>query len=411
MNKETRKNSIILVIALSALIFVLTISSLAYSLGFNVGHNKPKEIVIEGVLNAETQTKEPIDFNLFWEAWELLERKHVDSEEFTSQDMLEGAIKGLAGTFNDPYTTFFDKEDSIKFTEDIQGNFGGVGMEIGIRNEKITVVAPLENTPAERAGLKAQDVILEIDGESTADLSVEEAVKLIRGDIGTVVILTIFREEWSESREFEITRANIQIPTLDLEFKEGNIAYIKLHSFNQSTNKLFYEALKKMDSNDSRGLVLDLRNNPGGYLQVAIDMAAWFLEKDAVVLTQRFSSGEEDVFKAGGNRGLENFPVVILINRGSASASEILAGALRDTRGIKLVGEQSFGKGTVQDLTTLSNGSTLKITTAKWILPSGTEIDQEGLTPDYEVEFPDDWERGDPDPQLEKALEVLKEEL
>ena len=242
--------------------------------------------------------------------------------------------------------------------EDISGEFGGIGAEIDIRDEQLMIVAPLKSTPAERAGLKGGDKILAINGTPTAGLTdVNEAVKKIRGPVGEEVILTILRNGWVKPREITVVREVIQIPTLDLEVRDGKIAHIKLYSFNEKAVYAFHNAIIEAALKGADGIVLDLRNNPGGFLEVAVNLAGWFVDKGSVVTTEEFRSGEKRDFRANGNSALKSVPTVILVNRGSASASEILAGALRDHLGIKLIGEKTFGKGTVQELQDLRDGS------------------------------------------------------
>jgi carboxyl-terminal processing protease len=341
-----------------------------------------------------------------------LKSEHLKGAEAKDQDLLYGAIRGLTNSLGDSHTIFLPPEDSKKFEEDVTGNFGGIGAEIGVRNDQLVIIAPLKGNPAEKVGLKAGDKILAIDGKSTQGLDVNEAVKKIRGEIGTEVSLTIFRDGWDQTRDFKIVRANIQVPTMDWEpITRGTkqIAHLKLYSFNQNAPFLFYKTILAAFFGKTDAIVLDLRNNPGGFLEVAVNLAGWFLDKGSVVVSEKFRSGEELVFRANGNGALKEVPTVILVNKGSASASEILAGALRDHLGVKLVGNQTFGKGTVQELRPLSDNSKIKLTIANWVLPAGGIIDDEGLKPDYEVEIKE--EETATDPQLEKAIEVLLEQI
>jgi carboxyl-terminal processing protease len=284
-------------------------------------------------------------------------------------------------------------------------------MEIGIRKEQLVVVAPLKGTPAERAGLLPGDKILTINGEDTRGLDVQSAVKKIRGEPGTVVKLEIFRDGWENSREFAIRREIISVPTLDMEMREGNIAYIQLYNFNDNASSLFYRALRKAAQEGAEGIVLDLRNNPGGFLNVAVELAGWFVDRGTVVVSEEDAKGNREPLYTYGNGALKNIPTVVLINGGSASASEILAGALRDIRGVKLIGEKSFGKGTVQKLEHLSDGSIIKITVAHWVLPSGAILDKNGLEPDIKVERTEKDIQEKRDPQLDRALEEIKKEI
>jgi len=299
-------------------------------------------------------------------------------------------------------------EDAKVFKEDVSGEFQGVGMEIGIRQGQLTVIAPLEGTPADKAGLRAGDKIIKIDGKDTRGIIIDEAVKLIRGPKGTEVTLTVFRDGWPEAKDFNIIREVIEIPSLTWEMKDSDIAYIKLYHFSSIASSAFSKAALEILNSKAEKIILDLRNNPGGYLEVAQDIAGWFLERGAVVAIEDFGENKEaKEYNAKGPAKLLSYPTVVLINQGSASGSEILAGALRDNRGIKLVGEKSFGKGSVQELKELTKGS-LKVTVARWLTPQGTLIADKGLEPDFVVEMTEEDIEKDRDPQLEKAIEILK---
>ena len=397
--------------AIAALLAFFIIGGGGYYIGFQQGAEQPKIITVRGVGNLEPDQQVTADFGVFWEAWQKLRDNHVRGGEATDQAFIYGAISGLTDSLKDPNTVFFPPADSKKFEEDVIGEFGGIGAEIGIRNDQLVIVAPLENSPAEKAGLKAGDKILAIDGKNTAGLGVDEAVRKIRGEINTKVTLTILRNGESRSQDITIIRRKIEVPTLKLDVLDGNIAHLKLFSFNQNAPFLFYRSVLTILLGKADGIVLDLRNNPGGFLEVAVNLAGWFLDKGQVVVTEKFRSGEEIVFRADGAAALKKIPLVILINKGSASASEILAGALRDHYGVKLVGEKSFGKGTVQELFALKDDSKLKITVANWLLPKGQTIEENGLTPDFEVKLTEEDIENKKDPQLEKALEVLKQEI
>ncbi len=350
------------------------------------------------------------DFGLFWDSLQSIKDNYFKIGDVKDEDLLYGAIKGVVGALDDPYSVFFNPSDAQKFNEDIQGNFGGIGAEIGIRNNQLVIIAPLKGNPAEAAGLKAADKILKVDDKFTNDLTVEEAVKLIRGEAGTEVILLILRDGWDEAKEFKVKRAIVVVPTLDWEMKPGNVAYFHLYNFNANAPELFYQDALEALVKGARGVVLDLRNDPGGYLEVANNIASWFLDRGAIIVREKFRSGEENLIYATGPAALSEVPTVVIVNGGSASASEIVAGALRDVRGIKLVGEKTFGKGTVQEVHELSGGSSIKISVAEWLTPEGHEINNKGLEPDYEVKMPEDL-KPDQDPQLDKALEVLREEI
>ncbi|MFH1451157.1 MAG: S41 family peptidase [bacterium] len=356
---------------------------------------------------------EEVNFSLFWEAWNKLKLNYVNPEEINTQKMLYGAISGMVDSLDDPYTLFFSPEESKKFLEDSLGRFEGVGMEVGMREGILQVIAPLNGTPAEKAGLRPGDKIIKINDTATSDITIDEAVNLIRGPKGTVVILTIFRDEWESTKEITLTRDVIEPTVVEWELKDLNdgrkIAYIKLYQFSETADIVFAQEVSEIVNSEATGIILDLRNNPGGYLEVANDIAGFFLKRgDVIVIEDRGQDKEPKEYKATGNEMLLKYPTVVLINQGSASGSEILAGALRDDRGIQLVGETSFGKGSVQQLVNLSNNSSLKVTIAKWLTPNGTSISKVGLDPDVEIEITEDDFKADQDPQLDRAIEILK---
>ena len=353
---------------------------------------------------------ENVDLSLLWQVWKTIEEKYAVKDKINAQAMIYGAINGLVKSLDDPYTVFLKPEDAKKFLEDVKGTFEGVGMEIGIKDGQLRVVAPLANTPAERAGLRAGDKILQVDGKSTEGITIDEAINWIRGPKGTEVVLTIYRDEWGEARDIKLIRDVIDVPAFKLELRNDKIAYLKIYQFSEKAGYEFPEIALQILNSDAQKIILDLRDNPGGYLEVAQEIASWFLEKGQVVAIEDFGGRQEQKFYlARDNARLVAYPVVILINKGSASGAEILAGALRDNRGIKLIGEKSFGKGSVQELVSLKNNSFLKITVANWLTPKGELITNKGLEPDIKVEMATaDYEAGR-DPQLEKAIEIIKE--
>src|SRR3989344_1588591 len=275
----------------------------------------------------------------------------------------------MAKSLGDPYTSFFNPEEARLFKQELAGSFEGIGVEIGIKKEQLTVIAPLKNTPGEKAGLKPGDQIVKIDGKSTFDISIEGAISQIRGKGGTPVTLTIFREGWQDVKDIKIIRETIQIPSVAWELKDGDVAYISIYNFDQVLPSKFKKIAYEILSSPAKKIVLDLRNNPGGYLEVAQSVAGLFLKNGEVVTIEDFGGKKESkVYKTNGSGILSDYPTVVLINGGSASASEILAGALRDNKGIQLIGEKSFGKGSVQEVISLQDkNSFLKVTIAKWL--------------------------------------------
>ncbi len=352
---------------------------------------------------------EDVDFSLFWEAWRLIEQDYVNSEELNTQEMIYGAISGMIEAIGDPHTMFFNPRDAETFLENAAGEFEGVGMEIGIKDEQLQVIAPLKNTPAEKAGLRPKDKIVMVDGRSTEGMSVEKAVALIRGEKGTEVTLTIMRNGWNETRDFAIKRAEIKIPVMDWRLIEENIAYIEFYHFSKEAPESFSRAAVDILNGPAKKIILDLRGNPGGYLHISQDIAGWFIERDKAVVIEEFADGERKTYKAKGNSAFVEYPIVILINEGSASAAEILAAALRDHKGAKIIGSSSFGKNSIQQLTYLRDNSSLKITIAHWLTPKDVSIPEDGIKPDIEVDMTEEDYQEERDPQLEKAVEIIKE--
>lgn len=388
---------------------IIVAIAISFGIGVYVGQvNRPSVEKLELLTSPELGKPAGVDFSLFWDAWKIVEEKYVDRLKLNPQEMIYGAISGMLRALGDPYTLFLLPQESKKFKEDMQGSFEGIGAEISIRKGVLTIIAPLEGSPAKRAGLLPQDKILKINETATSDLNIDEAVNLIRGPKGTEVNLLILREEWSEPKEFKITREAIQIPVLKWELKDSNIAYIQFYHFTENASFEFQKTVQEILASNAKSIILDLRNNPGGYLETSVDIASWFLPKNEIVAIEDFGNNKKIEYRSKGYLKLANFPLVVLVNSGSASASEIVAGALRDIRGIKLVGEKTFGKGSVQEMEELAGGSSLKITIAKWLTPSGKSIMEEGLEPDIKIErTPEDID-ANRDPQLDKALEMLR---
>lgn len=351
---------------------------------------------------------EQVDFSLFWDAYNKLSENFVDPGKMDTQKIIYGAIAGMAKSLGDPHTDFFDPDQARQFEQDLSGSFEGIGAEVGIKKGQLIIIAPLKGAPAEGAGLKAGDQILKINDKSTFEISVDEAVNMIRGRKGTEVTLNIFREEWGEPRDIKIVRDTIRIKSVEWELKDENIAYIHISHFDQPLSADFRRISREILSSPAKKIVLDLRNNPGGYLEVSQDVAGFFLQNGQVVTIEDFGEdAPKKEYLAEGTGTLADYPIVVLINEGSASASEILAGALKDNRGVQLIGEKSFGKGSVQEVIRLQDGkSFLKVTIAKWLTPKSASISEVGLTPDVTIEL--DEAEPDKDTQLQKALEIIK---
>jgi len=347
-----------------------------------------------------------VDFNQFWRVWDLLKEKYVDRNKLNDKIMFYGALKGLTESIGDPYTVYMEPILAQEFSNDLAGTFEGIGAEIGKKNDLITIVAPLADMPAEKAGLKSGDKIYAINGQSTASLAVDQAVSLIRGPKGSEVILTIFRDSFDKPQDFKIIRQAIIVKSVRTALRDDNLFIISITNFNDDTSELFKKAVREAIEKNPQGIMLDLRNNPGGYLETAIDVASEWIA-DGIIVTEQFNPGKKNEYLNRGRARLKDFPTAVLVNQGSASASEIVAGALKDYNKATIVGKKTFGKGSVQTLEGLQDSSSVKITVAKWLTPKGNNIDGQGIEPDIDVDLtPEDYEAGR-DPQLEKAIEIL----
>lgn len=404
------------------IILILSLGVFLFGSGYKLGEYKTKIFGIQSLkknvfnsLNETVTDRKNLDFNLFWDAWEELENKFIDKNKLDSKKMYYGAIKGMVSSLEDPYTFFLTPEENKEAKNDLAGKFEGIGAQLGLQNNRIIIVAPLKNSPANRAGIKSGDYINEVDGQSTKDWTLPQAVSKIRGPQGSKVKLKLERE----AKEFvvEITREQIKIESVELSYeKKGNqtLAYLKLNQFGDNTNSEWdlavSELSQKWSSSQIKGLVLDLRDNPGGYLDSSIYLASEFLPQGKLIVKQTSTTQDSKSYLVDRPGKLLDIPLVVIINKGSASASEILAGALRDYNKAKLVGEKSFGKGSVQEASNLSEGAGIHITVAKWILPKGDWINSKGITPDIKVE--NKLKEGDSltrenDLQLEKAIDQL----
>ncbi len=395
--------------------FILLLFGVTYYTGYENGREmgdatasevlSPEDAIIVNKKSADTT----IDFSLFWKVWELLKDKYVDRIGLDARELFYGAIDGMLAATGDPYTTFFSPEENREFNEDISGVFEGIGAEMGMKDDIITIIAPLEGMPAEKAGLLPGDKIVKIDDVASSGYSLDEAVKRIRGAKGTSVKLTIFREGDEETRDITVERGIISVKSVRSETKEGNIAYIRVSRFGEDTNQLFTEVVRKAASDQSKGVIIDLRSNPGGFLDTAVEMASFMLPSGQIVVIEEDGAGKRKELKARGGDILSALPTVVLINEGSASASEILAGALSENRdNVTLIGKKSYGKGSVQELIPVGKDTAVKITVARWLTPEGHQINKAGISPDIEVGMTAEDRENKRDPQLDRALEELK---
>jgi carboxyl-terminal processing protease len=377
--------------------------------GFMISLSKGTKVTI----SRQTPPEKNLDFSLFWRVWDTLHSNYFDKTKLIESEMVYGAIRGMVSAIGDPYTVFLPPKENKVVQEDLRGSFEGVGIQIGFRGNQLAVIAPLPDSPAEEAGVEAGDFIVGIKDElkkidrGTVGITLPEAVQAIRGAAGTKVTLTLLRNGQDEPIVVDIVRASLDIPSLILSYegKDQTIAYVKLLKFSGESKKEWDKAVKEILMRPKvKGIVLDLRNNPGGYLQAAVDIASEFLKNGEIVVVEENSKGRRNEFRVERIGRFLNTPVVVMINKGSASASEILAGALRDVGKVTLVGETSFGKGTIQEPIQIENGAGLHITTARWLTPSGFWVNEKGLEPDVKIE---DNPETPEDEQLLKAIELI----
>jgi len=348
------------------------------------GKGSPVDITTVANLYAQSRS-DTVSFEQYWDVWDRVQRKHV-RQPVNDVDLFYGSIAGMVEGLNDPYSVYFPPAKAQEFARDLSGQFGGIGAEIGVRNGQFTVIAPLPKTPAERAGLRAGDVIVRVDGEDLFGLSLDEVIRKIRGEKGTKVVLTVMYNGFDNAREVEIVRDIITVPTVEWEMKDNFIAYLRVSYFNESTWRDFDVAVKEIIKASPKGIVLDLRGNPGGYLDTSVKVASEWVKSGSIVI-EKFNTGTEDRYTADmGKHRFAGIKTVVLVDGGTASGSEIVAGALQDYGLAWVIGSPTFGKGSVQDFEFLPDGSALKLTVAEWFTPEGRQIDGQGIEPDEVLE-------------------------
>ena len=394
-------------------IFLLVV---VFIIGLSVGSssNEPRDSqqVIEQTskeLKSLFSNRDDINVGLFEEVWNVLHDEYLDKSSINDQDLFYGAVTGMVDALGDPNSIFFNPKITEEFTRELEGSFFGIGAEIGRRDGSIIIIAPLADSPAEQAGLKAGDIILAVDGQDMGSISSAEAAARIRGEEGTEVVLNVYTKGADETREVRIVRRKIDIPSVIYTI-EDDIAIVKITHFNDDTDERFEKAAQQILRDDPKGLIIDVRNNPGGYLNTSVEIASYWLEPNQVVVRETFSDKRKDQeYKSVKRSSLAHLKTIVLVNEGSASASEILAGALQDYGLAKVVGMVTFGKGSVQQLINLEDKSSIKLTVARWLTPHGRTIEDQGISPDYEVDLTTEDYENERDPQLEKAKELIFE--
>ncbi len=350
------------------------------------------------------------NFQQLREAWDLLQQKYI-VQPIDPAAATRGAIRGLVESLGDPYTVFFDPQEAQEFREEIDGTFEGIGAEIGIKDDALVIIAPLPQSPAERAGLLPGDQILLIDEAPTTEMNLDEAVRKIRGEKGSAVVLTIRRTSEQVAREVAITRDAITVQSVRLTTREDGLASVQVAYFGPKTVAEFREIANALVVQKKKGMLLDLRSNPGGFLDAAVDVASFFVQKDGVVVVEKFRDDSTKEYRSDRVPLLQDMSLVILVDQGSASAAEIVAGALQDYQIGTVVGTGTFGKGSVQEVETLDDGSSIKVTVARWFTPKGRTIDATGIQPDITVERSEEDIAANRDPQLDRAAQELLQRI
>jgi len=350
-----------------------------------------------------------VDLGLFWTVWSEIEKKYVHADEVDEKELVYGAIKGLVGSLNDPYTVFMTPKESTEFNASLDGTLEGIGAELTVEDGVLLVVSPLRKSPAEKAGLISEDIIFQIDGELSSEMSLIDAIMNIRGEKGTTVVLTVIRKGVENPFDVSIVRDSIDIESVTVEKLEGGIVYLSVNQFNDKTNDEFGKAVSEMILDEPEGVIVDLRFNGGGYLDIAVELLSYLLPSNTEAVTIRQRNKDDEVMLTNGNPKILDVPLVVLVNNGSASASEIVAGAVQDHKRGIIMGTQSFGKGTVQEVESFSDGSSIRLTIAKWLTPDDRDINKVGISPDVVVEITEDNVENRVDSQKDAAVQYLKD--
>lgn len=390
------------------LISIILILIGVYFIGYGVGH---KNLITESsgktkIINIDKGKPNEVDFSVFWDAWNVINSKFI-KKELNFQKMVYGAISGMIDSLRDPYTVFMNPEEAKMLSEDLEGSFGGIGVEITAKDGLLLVIAPLDGSPAQKAGIKSGDVIIEIDGVEVGEYTFTQAINKIRGEKGTEVILTVLHKGDEETQDVIVARDTISVESVKSEIKEGNIMYVRISQFGDDTFDKINQVAEEMQTKNIKKMIVDVRDDPGGYLDTCIDVTSLFIPEGVVVWEEDRNSQKEAMNSTHLPR-LTDIDLIVLINKGSASSSEIFAGAIQDTNKGILIGETTFGKGSVQNLEELPDGSQVKVTVAKWLTPDQRQIEDEGIKPDIEIEMDTEKIGTNEDIQLQKAIDELK---
>ncbi len=380
-----KKHKKIILFVIPSVLLVVGIFIMGVYFGYT---RRPYVDRIVGVSNTQVPDGTTADFEPFWKVWTMIDQKYPNAKDISAQDRVYGAIQGLVGSLNDPYSVYFPPQQSKDFSQTVNGSFEGIGMEVGLKDKVLTVIAPLKNTPAYNAGIKSGDIVVKIDDKSTSNMSVDDAVHMIRGTKGTTVKLNIYRQGEKQPRDISVVRDTINVPTVDTE-KKDDVFIIHLYTFGATSPDEMAKAVDEFTASGDKKLVIDLRDDPGGYLDAAVNIVSMFLPEGDVVVRENFGDARpEQVYRSKGYGLVDpnKVKIAILINKGSASASEIMSGALSENGAAKLIGETSYGKGSVQEVMDVTGNTTVKLTIAKWLTPNGVWISKKGINPDIAIQ-------------------------